>query len=187
MSEFLIVDTEYGPVKGRRLTSVMHADYLSFRGIPYMKPPLGKRRFREAQTPKNWTDPFDATEEGPSYCMTDFMTGLQDGQENAGTINVYTKSVQPGKLMPVMIWVGNEKASNCDAIINSAIISFRFMAAATREVRAERTFTVRIIFSKKTSSWSRSTTGWVLSAFSAFKTRRSKSQAMSASKIKFWR
>lgn len=70
-----------------------------------MKPPLGKLRFREAQTPKDWTEPFDATREGPSYCMTDFMTGVQDGQENAGTINVYTNNLKPEKLRPVMFWV----------------------------------------------------------------------------------
>jgi carboxylesterase type B len=70
-----------------------------------MKAPLGKLRFREAQSPRDWNDPFDATEEGPSYCMSDFMTGQQDGQENAGTINVYTKDLRPKKLLPVMVWV----------------------------------------------------------------------------------
>lgn len=73
-----------------------------------MKAPLGKLRFREAHSPKDWVDPIDATQEGPSYCMTDFMTGVQDGQENAGTINVYTRNLTPEKLQPVMIWVNFE-------------------------------------------------------------------------------
>lgn len=106
-----IVHTEYGPVKGLKTTSVLNTDYFSFRGMPYMKAPLGKLRFREAHTPLNWSEPFDATEEGPSYCMTDFMTGVQDGQENAGTINVYTKYLQPKRLMPVMVWVRLESLS----------------------------------------------------------------------------
>lgn len=102
---FPVVETEYGPVKGLKSLSVLNTDYFSFRGIPFMKPPLGKLRFREAQTPRNWCEVFDATQEGPSYCMTDFMTGLKDGQENAGTVNVFTKELKPEKLLPVMIWV----------------------------------------------------------------------------------
>ncbi|CRK97185.1 CLUMA_CG010582, isoform A [Clunio marinus] len=103
--EFSVVETVYGPLKGRKLKSVLNTEYLSFRGIPYMKPPLGKLRFREAHTPNNWKDPFDATEEGPSYCAVNFMTGEKEGQENAGTINVYTRNTKPEKLYPVMIWV----------------------------------------------------------------------------------
>lgn len=104
-SSFPIVYVENGPVKGLKARSVMNQNYFSFRGIPYMTAPLGKLRFREGKTPRNWTDPFDATHEGPSYCMTDFMTSEQDGQENAGTINVYTKDLNPEKLKPVLIWV----------------------------------------------------------------------------------
>lgn len=105
LSSYPIVGTEYGPVKGLKNTSVLGTDYYSFRGMPYMKAPLGKLRFREAELCSKWKDPFDATEEGPSYCMTDFMTGRQDGQENAGTINVFTKCLRPQRLLPVMVWV----------------------------------------------------------------------------------
>lgn len=103
-SECPIIYVENGPVRGVK-KNFFETEYYSFRGIPYMKPPLGKLRFREAQAADNWNEPFDATQEGPSYCMTDFMTGLQDGQENSGTINIYTKTLQPKKLLPVMIWV----------------------------------------------------------------------------------
>lgn len=106
-SEFCSVNVENGPVKGLKTKNIFASEYYSFRGVPYMKPPLGKLRFREAESPENWTDAFDATEEGPSYCMTDFMTGLQDGQENSGTINIYTRNLQPKELFPVMIWVSD--------------------------------------------------------------------------------
>ena len=102
---FPLVETENGPVKGLKSVSVLNTDYFSFRGIPYMKPPLGKLRFRDAQSPRNWSEAFDATQEGPSYCMTDFITSQKDGQENAGTINVFTKDLKPKRLFPVMIWV----------------------------------------------------------------------------------
>lgn len=102
-SEFSIIHIENGPIRGLKTKTISGSDYYSFRGVPYMKPPLGKLRFREAEMPENWSEPFDATQEGPSYCMTDFMTGLQDGQENSGTINIYTRNLQ--SKFPVMIWV----------------------------------------------------------------------------------
>lgn len=107
-SEFAVINSENGPVRGLKTKTIFETEYYSFRGIPYMKPALGKLRFREAQRPENWKEPFDATQEGPSYCMTDFMTGVQDGQENSGTINIYTKYLEPVKPLPVMIWVSFE-------------------------------------------------------------------------------
>lgn len=108
-SEFFVVNVENGPVRGLKTKNIFDSEYYSFRGIPYMKPPLGKLRFREAESAENWIEPLDATQEGPSYCMTDFMTGLQDGQENSGTINVYTTKTEPKELLPVMIWVSHVK------------------------------------------------------------------------------
>lgn len=160
--DFPIADTEYGPVKGVKIKSALETDYLSFRGIPYMKAPLGKLRFREAHTPRNWSDPYDATEEGPAFCMTDFMTGLQDGQENAGTINVYTKDLKPDKLRPVMVWV---RSNNFSCKMKSKLFYLRFMAADIAEVQVERTFTVPITFSKKMFFSSPSTIALVQSAF----------------------
>lgn len=101
--QFVICETQYGPVKGIQALSTLGRDYFSFRGIPYMKAPLGRLRFRDAQPPEIWgSEPFDATNEGPCYVMTNFMTGVNDGQENAGVINVYTKSLDHYKKMPVL-------------------------------------------------------------------------------------
>lgn len=107
-SEYSVVYVENGPVRGLKSKTIFNSQYHTFRGIPYMKPPIGQLRFREAERAENWNVPFDATEEGPSYCMTDFMTGLQDGQENSGTINIYTRNLNRGELLPVMIWVSLE-------------------------------------------------------------------------------
>ncbi len=106
-SEHVVVNIENGPVRGLKTKNIFGSEYYSFRGVPYMKPPLGKLRFREAERAENWTEPFDATQEGPSYCMTDFMTGVQDGQENSGTINIYTKNLD--ELLPVIIFVSLQK------------------------------------------------------------------------------
>lgn len=46
MSESNVVKTNYGPVRGLLRKSVVGEEYLSFRGIPYGKPPIGELRFR---------------------------------------------------------------------------------------------------------------------------------------------
>lgn len=44
--ETLIVETNYGPVRGQKRTSVLGEQFFSFRGIPYAKPPVGELRFK---------------------------------------------------------------------------------------------------------------------------------------------
>lgn len=74
MSKFSkTVETEYGPVQGVQKSSALGRDFFSFQGIPYMKAPLGKLRFRDAQPPENWVEPFDASKEPPSYCNSNLF------------------------------------------------------------------------------------------------------------------
>lgn len=105
MENFEIAQTEYGKVKGIHKISALGTNYTSFQGIPYMKAPLGKLRFRDAQEPEKWTNVLDAMEEIPSYCTNNIITFEVEGQENAAIINVYTKNLKPKKLYPVMVWV----------------------------------------------------------------------------------
>lgn len=102
---FQIADTEYGPVKGIQKSSILGRNFFSFQGIPYMKAPLGKLRFREAQPPENWNDALDATKEPPSFCNISYMSKVFEGQEDAGVINVYTPYVKPKSLLPTMVWI----------------------------------------------------------------------------------
>lgn len=145
-SQFCVVNVENGPVRGLKTKNIFGSEYCSFRGVPYMKPPLGKLRFREAESAENWIEPFDATQEGPSYCMTDFMTGLQDGQENSGTINIYTKNLDPAEYLPVMIWVSFfiEKKFFFVRTRDVKRIEFRFTEVAIAEDLAERICSVPI-------------------------------------------
>lgn len=103
--KFVTVQTEYGPVKGVKRTSALGLDYLNFQGIPYMKAPIGKLRFKDAQSPDKWTETFDATKEPPSYVMSNFILNAVEGQEDAGIINVYTHETEPTTLKPVMVWI----------------------------------------------------------------------------------
>lgn len=104
--KFVVVETEYGPVKGIEKTSALGRDYVNFQGIPYMKGAVGKLRFRDAQPPMIWTEVFDATQEPPSYVIFENFSALTaKGQDDAGIINVYTHNVEPVTLKPVMVWV----------------------------------------------------------------------------------
>jgi cholinesterase len=44
--KFVVVDTEYGPVKGAKKDNALGMEYVNFQGIPYMKPPVGSLKFR---------------------------------------------------------------------------------------------------------------------------------------------
>lgn len=100
-----IVETEYGPIKGVKKPSVLGRNYFNFQGIPYMKAPLGKLRFRDAEPPTKWTEPLDVTKEPPGYCMRSFLNYADGGQEDAAILNVYTPYTTPNKLMPVLFWI----------------------------------------------------------------------------------
>jgi cholinesterase len=134
-SEFVVVDTEYGPVKGLRKQTVLGLDYINFQGIPYMKAPLGKLRFRDAQPPEKWTEPIEPIE--ISYPDLDFVKNTVVGQEDGGIINVYTKNIQPEKKLPVMVWVrqfgeGFEDVSRCTQSNIEQIHGGGFQAGSSR-------------------------------------------------------
>lgn len=101
---FTIVETEYGPVKGSRKSSVLGRNYFNFQGIPFMKAPLGKLRFRDAEAPVKWVEPLDASQEPPGYCMRSFLNYKDGGREDAAVVNVYTPNTKPNNPMPVMVW-----------------------------------------------------------------------------------
>lgn len=104
-SNFVVVRTEYGSVKGDKRTTALGDEYCNFQAIPYMKPPLGDLRFKAPVPPESWADVFDATVDCPSYVISEFGTNQMYGQEDAGCMNVFTKNVVPEKLYPVMVYV----------------------------------------------------------------------------------
>lgn len=46
MPDFVIVETEYGKVRGVKKTSVLNTVYNAFNGIKYATPPVGELRFK---------------------------------------------------------------------------------------------------------------------------------------------
>lgn len=89
-NKFEIIETEYGPVKGVQKSTALGRSYYDFRVIPYMKAPIGKLRFRDAQPPQHWTEPFDTNIERPTYFCPPFGHLPADGQEDAGILSIST-------------------------------------------------------------------------------------------------
>ena len=101
----VVVKTEYGPVGGCVKSTILGMNYINFQGIPYMKAPEGKLRFRDAQPPEKWYEPLDVTREGPAFPNRDLFKQEIVGQIDGGVVNVYTKDVSPKKLLPVMVFI----------------------------------------------------------------------------------
>ncbi|XP_059612774.1 esterase B1-like [Phlebotomus argentipes] len=105
MAETIIVQTTLGPVKGVKKTTALASDYFSFQSIPYAKPPIGELRFRDPQPAEPWTDVLDSTQQGPCCPAKNNLLNVIEGEEDCLHINVFTKSLNPNKLVPVMIYI----------------------------------------------------------------------------------
>lgn len=85
-----IINTEYGPVQGVLKATALGRNIFDFRVIPYMKAPIGKLRFRDAQPPDQWSVPFNTNIERPTYFCPPFPPFPADGQEDAGIVSIST-------------------------------------------------------------------------------------------------
>ncbi|RVW06352.1 carboxylesterase/lipase family protein [Rhodococcus spongiicola] len=84
-----------GVVRGRRLP-----DLLSWRGIPYAKPPVGRLRLRAPESVTPWTGVFDATAFGSAAPQRN-----RNGDEDCLTLNVLRPSSQSDAARPVLVWI----------------------------------------------------------------------------------
>ncbi|KAG5667650.1 hypothetical protein PVAND_015624 [Polypedilum vanderplanki] len=105
LEKFVTVNTQHGPVKGDRRTTILGMDYINFQGIPYMKAPVGKLRFRAPVEPEKWTETFDATQDCPSFPNYDSNLKKTTGIEDGGRINVFTKEIRTSNLYPVLVYI----------------------------------------------------------------------------------
>lgn len=78
-----IACTEHGAVRG-----VMEGTLLSFKGIPYAQPPVGRLRWQPPQPPHPWSGVRDATRFG-AICPQ-LVNGQVAGEEDCLTLNVWT-------------------------------------------------------------------------------------------------
>ena len=75
-------------------------DVVSFKGIPYAKPPVGSLRWRAPQPAPHWRGVRDATKFGPECMQTDDVPK----SEECLTLNVW-KPAGAGGPLPVMVWI----------------------------------------------------------------------------------
>jgi para-nitrobenzyl esterase len=90
-----LVRIDSGMVRG-----VVVGDVISFKGIPYARPPVGALRWRVPQLPKPWRGVRDANAFGPS-CM---QPEIENVSEDCLTLNVWRPAAL-GPPFPVMVWI----------------------------------------------------------------------------------
>ncbi|XP_057332138.1 juvenile hormone esterase-like [Microplitis mediator] len=99
-----IVRTNKGVVRGEILKTVgWKMEYASFKGIPYAKPPLGRRRFKPPEEMDPWIEIRTTKAEPPSCVQWDHDASLRIyGSEDCLYLNVYSTDLD---LRPVMVWI----------------------------------------------------------------------------------
>ena len=97
------VATDQGPLSG-----VSDNGVASYKGIPYVAPPVGALRWQAPQPGPHWQGPRDASAFGPA-CPQHATDGLVvranlPQSEDCLTLNIWAPEATHGKL-PVMVWI----------------------------------------------------------------------------------
>ncbi|MGC9380637.1 carboxylesterase/lipase family protein [Streptomyces sp. MH13] len=102
-----VVSTPYGAVRGRYEHGVA-----VFRGIPYVAPPFGPRRFRPPVPPEPWDGVRDAGSFGPtapkppySEAFAQYLSDPEIPGDDCLNLNVWTPEPGPGARLPVLVWL----------------------------------------------------------------------------------
>jgi para-nitrobenzyl esterase len=81
------------------------AAVMSYRGLPYAAPPIGRLRWRAPEAPRSWSGVRQAVRPG-AVCpqpATDIIAGLMI-DEDCLNLDVWTGAVHAGEHRPVMVW-----------------------------------------------------------------------------------
>jgi para-nitrobenzyl esterase len=95
-ADLATVKIESGAVHG-----VGTAGVISFKSIPYAKPPIGELRWRAPQPVESWEGVREADKFGPACMQTDDLPKSED----CLTINVWRPAEESRELYPVMVWI----------------------------------------------------------------------------------
>ncbi|XP_069688902.1 esterase E4-like [Periplaneta americana] len=101
------VDVEQGVLRGVRSITRKGREIVSFLGVPYAAPPVGKLRFRAPRPPDSWLGTRDATQDAPA-CLQPTSDGADvTGQEDCLYLDVHTPKLpeEDDTLLPVMVWI----------------------------------------------------------------------------------
>ena len=95
-SDSTVVKTERGAVRG-----VANGSVISWKGIPYAAPPVGKLRWRVPQPVVAWADVRDASKFGPACMQADDVAKSED----CLFLNIWRPAAIPAQPFPVMFWI----------------------------------------------------------------------------------
>ncbi|KAK2713965.1 neurotactin-like [Artemia franciscana] len=116
---FVTTFTTCGPIEGINDDGV-----LSFRGIPYARPPIGGGRWKFAE-PMNslsscWSGTFKAFNSSSS-CWQRLSNGTVFGDEDCLTLDIYTPRVGYDSPLPVIVIVTSEDFEKDSTFLNSSL------------------------------------------------------------------
>jgi para-nitrobenzyl esterase len=126
LSETIAIDG--GKISG--LTLGVNKDVLSFKGIPYAKPPIGPLRWKPPQPLENWEGVRQAAAYGPTCLQPDVgfkASGIDLGKQSEDCLylNVWTAAKSGDERRPVMMWIhgGGNVAGASQADIDGEALS----------------------------------------------------------------
>lgn len=102
-----VVMTDSGPVKGSAVSGA--PGVVTFKGIPFAAPPVGKHRWREPQPVQPWKHVRDCRQFGPACPQSDALVriyGIEPPKLNEDCLylNVFTPARDANAGLPVMVW-----------------------------------------------------------------------------------
>eukprot|EP00092_Neocalanus_flemingeri_P021127 GFUD01022894.1.p1 GENE.GFUD01022894.1~~GFUD01022894.1.p1 ORF type:complete len:581 (+),score=136.25 GFUD01022894.1:59-1801(+) len=103
-----VAQTRQGLARGDLWASRDGRYFSVFRGIPYAKQPVGRRRFKPPvalDEEDTWEDIKDFNREMSSCYQIDPNLGFHIGQEECLKLNVYSADMNPDNPLPVMVWI----------------------------------------------------------------------------------
>ncbi|KAI5271922.1 putative liver carboxylesterase 4 [Aureobasidium subglaciale] len=103
------VVTSYGAIEGA--ISKMESSVISYKGIPFAKPPVNDLRWRAPESPTKWSGVFNATTFGADCAQSYSSLGLfSSGSENISEdclyMNIWApKNATAESKLPVFLWI----------------------------------------------------------------------------------
>jgi para-nitrobenzyl esterase len=124
-----LVKTESGVIQGAVAKAV-----ISWKGIPYAAPPVGKMRWRVPQPAKPWTGVRPATQLGPACMQADNVAKSED----CLTLNIWRPASAASKA-PVMVWFhGGAMVHGSASLYPGGALSAQGVAVVTVNFRLGR-------------------------------------------------